>query len=115
MDIITIRVASIDQVDRQALAAVAGDKSQQGSFYTFQTQERMREVLTPNRLKLLEMMVGAGPMSIREAASRLERDVSAVHADVQTLLNCGVLDKAGDRIVFPYDAMRIEATVVPAG
>jgi predicted transcriptional regulator len=61
------------------------------------------------------MMVGAGPMSIREAAHRLERDVSAVHADVQALLNCGVLDKAGDRIVFPYDAMRIEATMVPAG
>jgi predicted transcriptional regulator len=35
--------------------------------------------------------------------------VKAVHGDVQTLLNCGVLDKTEDgKIVLPYDAVKVE-------
>ena len=36
-------------------------------------------------------MTGAGAMSIREAARRVERDVKAVHGDVTALLNAGLL------------------------
>lgn len=43
--------------------------------------------------KLLKMMTGAGPMTIREAARRLGRDVKAVHGDVHALLNTGILEK----------------------
>jgi predicted transcriptional regulator len=54
-------------------------------------------------------MRGAGPMSIREASRRVGRDVKGVHGDVTALLNAGVVDRIEDgRIVFPYDAIKVE-------
>jgi predicted transcriptional regulator len=54
-------------------------------------------------------MAGAGPLSLREVARRVNRDVKAVHSDVQALLNAGVLQKTGDGlIVFPFDATRVD-------
>jgi hypothetical protein len=51
----------------------------------------------------------AGPVTIREAARRAQRDVKAVHSDVQALLACGVLDKTADgKIEFGYDAVRVD-------
>lgn len=48
-------------------------------------------------------------VSIREAARRAGRDVKAVHGDVTALLNAGVLDRTEDgRIVFPYEAVKVE-------
>ena len=48
-------------------------------------------------------------MSIREAARRVRRDVKAVHSDVTALLNARVLDRVDDgRIVFPFDAVKVE-------
>lgn len=61
---------------------------------------------------LLKVMTGAGPMTIREAARRMERDVKGVHADVHTLLKAGLLRKTGDeRIVFPYDVVHVDFTL----
>jgi predicted transcriptional regulator len=54
----------------------------------------------------------AGPITIREAARRMERDVKGVYADVQALLKAGLLQKTeDDRIVFPYDAIRVDFTL----
>ena len=51
-------------------------------------------------------------MTIREAARRMERDVKGVHADFHTLLTAGLLRKTDDdRIVFPYDAIRVDFTL----
>jgi predicted transcriptional regulator len=53
-------------------------------------------------------MTGAGPITLREAARRVERDVKAVHGDVHALLNAGILQKTEDgRIVFPFVAVRV--------
>lgn len=50
-----------------------------------------------------------GPLSIREAARRAGRDVTAVHGDITALLNAGVLDRTDDgRIVFPFEAVKVE-------
>lgn len=76
---------------------------------SFATPELLWQVLSAKRWELLKMLCGAGPMSIREAARRVGRDVKAVHGDVTALLNAGVLDKADDgRIVFPYEAIKVE-------
>jgi predicted transcriptional regulator len=54
-------------------------------------------------------MTGEGAMTIRELARRVGRDVKAVHTDVHALLNAGVIERTDDsRIVFPYDAVRVE-------
>jgi predicted transcriptional regulator len=39
------------------------------------------------------------------------RDVKAVHSDVHALLKAGVLHKAEGKIVFPYDALRLDVTL----
>ena len=73
---------------------------------SFATPELLWQVLTAKRWELLKAICGAGPMSIREAARRVGRDVKAVHGDVTALLNAGVLQRTGDdSIEFPFGAM----------
>ena len=71
--------------------------------------ELLWQVLTAKRWELLKALCGAGPISIREAARRVERDVKAVHSDITALLNAGVVDRAeGGGIVFPFQAIKVE-------
>jgi len=66
-------------------------------------------VLTAKRWELLKALCGAGPVSIREAARRVGRDVKAVHGDVTALLNAGLLNRAADgRIEFPFQAVKVD-------
>lgn len=84
-------------------------KAQKTARISFATPELLWRVLTEKRWELLKVLCGAGPMSIREAARRAERDVKAVHGDVTALLNAGVLNKTEDgQIVFPYQAVKVE-------
>ena len=60
-------------------------------------------------MELLKILCGIGPVSIREAARRVGRDVKAVHADLTALLNAGVLERNEQGgVVFPYDAVKVE-------
>jgi len=84
-------------------------KPEKSARISFATPELLWKVLTVKRWELLKAMCGAGPISIREAARRVGRDVKAVHSDVTALLNAGVLDRVEDgRIVFPFDAVKVE-------
>ena len=84
-------------------------KTQKTARISFATPELLWRVLTEKRWELLKVLCGAGPVSIREAARRAERDVKAVHGDVTALLNAGVLSKTEDgHIVFPYEAVKVE-------
>lgn len=76
---------------------------------SFASPELLWQVLTAKRWELLKALCGAGPVSIREAARRVHRDVKAVHGDVTALLDAGVLSRAeGGGIVFPYDSVKVE-------
>ena len=82
---------------------------QKSARISFATPELLWRVLTAKRWELLKVLCGAGPVSIREAARRVGRDVKAVHGDVTALLNTGLLDRTNDRrIVFPYEAVKVE-------
>lgn len=84
-------------------------KAEKSARISFATPELLWKVLTAKRWELLKAMRGAGPMSIREAARRVGRDVKAVHSDITALLNAGVLDRVEDgRIIFPFDAVKVE-------
>src|SRR6185312_6146531 len=84
-------------------------KPQGSARISFATPELLWQVLTAKRWQLLKALCGAGPVSIREAARRVNRDVKAVHGDVTALLNAGILDRAeGGGIVFPFDAVKVE-------
>lgn len=56
-------------------------------------------------------LTGAGVVSIREAARRVNRDVRAVHSDVTALINAGVLNRTEDGIEFPYEAVHVDLTL----
>ncbi len=84
-------------------------KAERTARIAFATPELLWRVLTAKRWELLKALCGAGPLSIREAARRVKRDVKAVHSDVTALLNAGVLERAKNgRIVFPFDAVKVE-------
>jgi len=84
-------------------------KAEKSPRISFATPELLWKVLTAKRWKLLKAMCGVGPISIREAARRVERDVKAVHSDITALLNAGVLDRVEDgRVVFPFEAVKVE-------
>jgi predicted transcriptional regulator len=84
-------------------------KAQRAARISFATPELLWQVLTAKRWELLKALRGAGPVAIREAARRVGRDVKAVHGDVKALLNAGVLERSEDgRIIFPFDAVKVE-------
>jgi len=84
-------------------------KSEKSVRISFATPELLWKVLTTKRWELLKVLCGAGPVSIREVARRVGRDVKAVHSDITALLNAGVLDRAeGGGIIFPFEAVKVE-------
>lgn len=84
-------------------------KPQKSARISFATPELLWQVLTAKRWELLKALCGAGPVSIREAARRVKRDVKAVHGDVVALLNVGLLDRAASGgVVFPFEAVKVE-------
>ena len=84
-------------------------KSEKAARISFAAPEVLWRVLTVKRWELLKALCGAGPVSIREAARRVGRDVKAVHGDVVALLNAGVLERAeGGGVVFPFEAVKVE-------
>lgn len=79
---------------------------------SFATPDLLMKTLGGRRWELLSRMAGAGPLSIREAARRVERDVKAVHGDIQILLQAGVLDRTeGGQVLFPFDAVHVDFTL----
>ncbi len=84
-------------------------KPQKSAHISFASPELLWRVLTEKRWELLKVLCGAGPVSIREAARRVGRDVKAVHGDISALLNAGILVRTENkRIVFPFEAVKVE-------
>ena len=110
MKTVTLEVASRDDMTRRALEAFKGKR--QRARISFATPELLWKVLTAKRWELLKAMAGRGPLTIREVARRVHRDVKAVHGDVHALIDAGVVDRtANNQVVFPFDAVRVEFTL----
>lgn len=106
MRTVTLEVSSREDTNRRFLRAFEGQP--QGDVISFETPALLFKVLTQKRWELLSALTGAGPVTLREAARRVERDVKAVHGDVHALLDAGILQKTEEgRIVFPFDAVRV--------
>ena len=107
MKTVTLQVATRDEVTRRALGAFKGRKL--GNRISFASPELLFRMLTAKRWELIRAMTGAGPLTIRAAARRVNRDVKAVHSDVHTLLNAGILQKTdAGLIVFPFAAIHVD-------
>jgi predicted transcriptional regulator len=106
MHTVTLEVSSRQETNNRFLQALEGQP--QGEFISFETPALLFKILTQKRWELLSVLTGAGPMTLREAARRVGRDIKAVHGDVHALLDTGILQKTAEgRIVFPFDAVRV--------
>jgi len=107
MNIVTLEISSRDAMNKRFLRAFDGES--QGNFISFESPELLFKVISGKRLELLKVMTGAGPMTIREAARRMKRDVKAVHGDVQALLKAGIVQKTDKGLIlFPFDAIHVD-------
>ena len=84
-------------------------KAQKTDRISFASPELLWKVLTAKRWELLKAMCGAGPITVRDAARRVGRDVKAVHSDLTALLSAGVLSRTeSGQMEFPYEAVKVE-------
>lgn len=110
MTTVTIGVSSIQETRHQTAAAFQGERL--GEFISFATVDLLWKVLTAKRWDILQAMTGRGEMTIREVARLIDRDVKAVHGDLQALLTAGVIDRtANGHLLFPYDAVHVNFTL----
>ena len=110
MKTVTLEVASRQDVTRRALEAFRGKK--QRARISFATPELLWKVLTAKRWDVLKAMAGQGPLTLREVARRVRRDVKAVHGDVHALIAAGLVEKTeAGQVAFPFDAIRVEFTL----
>jgi predicted transcriptional regulator len=85
------------------------NKQQKSARISFASPELLWKVLSAKRWELLKALCGAGPVSIREAARRVERDVKGVHGDIVALIDAGLLNRTENGgVEFPYEAVKVE-------
>ena len=109
MNTVVLEVRALQDTLADASRTMKTGRAKPEARISFATPELLWEVLTAKRWELLKALCGAGPVSIREAARRVERDVKAVHGDVKALLEAGLLNRTPDgRIEFPFDAVKVE-------
>ena len=108
MNVVVIGVASREEANARFMRALETGKTQ-GVYRSFESTADLWRTLSPKRWEVLKAMTGAGGLSLREVARRVERDVKGVHTDVHALLNAGLLDKTDDgKIIFPFDAVHVD-------
>lgn len=109
MRTVTLEVGTASDTMADFVQSWKSGKHQKSARISFATPELLWKVLTAKRWELLKALCGAGPVSIREAARRVGRDVKAVHGDITALLHAGVLSRAdGGGVVFPFKAVKVE-------
>lgn len=109
MKTVVLEVRSPEEAMANFAQSWKAGKPERSARISFTSPELLWQVLTAKRWELLKALCGAGPVSIREVARRVGRDVKAVHSDITALLKVGVLDRAeGGGIVFPFEAVKVE-------
>ena len=93
MKTVTLEVRSPEEGMNEFAQTWRSGKAQRSARIGFATPELLWKVLSVKRWELLKALCGAGPVSIREAARRVQRDVKAVHSDVKALLSAGLLNR----------------------
>ena len=115
MKTVILEVRSPADTFDEFAASWASGKPQKAARISFASPELLWKVLTAKRWELLKALCGVGPVSIREAARRVGRDVKGVHGDIVALLTAGILCKTdAGAIEFPYEAIKVEVLLQAA-
>jgi predicted transcriptional regulator len=106
---VVLEVRSLASAMDDAGRTMKTRRAEKEARIAFASPELLWQVLTAKRWELLKALCAAGPVSIREAARRVDRDVKAVHGDVMALLDAGVLNRnENGSIEFPYESVKVE-------
>lgn len=109
MKTVVLEVRSLRESIHDVSRAMKTGRVEREARIGFASPELLWQVLTAKRWELLKAMTGAGPMSIRECARRVGRDVKAVHGDVKALLDAGVVSRTPSGAVeFPFESVKVE-------
>ena len=109
MKTLTVDIRSPEESMAKFVHSWKAGKPTRPARISFATPELLWKVLTAKRWQLLTALCDAGPISVRESARRVGRDVTAVHSDLTALLKAGVVDRAeGGGNIFSYEAVKIE-------
>ena len=115
MRTLQVHLATLADVSRDILEAARrverGEAVKATPSLNFQSYDEMHRVLAPSRLAIVRTLAGQGSLPIREVARRVGRDVQAVHRDVTTLLNAGVIERNEQGVEFPYDRIHFSFDV----
>lgn len=118
MNTLTVRLSTVadtrTRFSEAAKLALADRAVAATPTLNFISYDDMHRVLAPSRLAIVKVLAGQGALSIREVARRVGRDVQAVHRDVTTLANAGVIDRTDKGVEFPYDGIHFEFDVSAA-
>jgi predicted transcriptional regulator len=87
----------------------ATGRGYQGEVLNFETAGSFFGKLTERRWVLVHALQGQGPMSVRELARRVARDVRRVHDDVETLADLGLVERTDTGgVMCPFESVHID-------
>jgi len=75
MKTVTLEVRSLKDTLQAAAETAKSGKADKSARISFASPELLWKVLTAKRWEILRALTGAGPLSIREIARRVERDL----------------------------------------
>jgi hypothetical protein len=106
------RLFKCDRMDAQTGRRAMNSRQQARKIYELCAGSARRLTygeVTAKRWQLIKAMAGQGPMTLREAARRVGRDVKAVHGDAHALLAAGILRRTPEgKLDFPFDAVHVD-------
>ncbi|MGH7068727.1 MAG: transcriptional regulator [Acetobacteraceae bacterium] len=112
MDTLIIGNQSDQKINDRLLRVWKSGKAEHAARLDFMNLDDAWKLLSDKRRAVMHAMAGAGPLSIREIARRVGRDVRAVHSDVRLLHHAGVVDRTDDgRMILPYKTIKFDFTL----
>jgi len=86
----------------------------QGESLNFPTPSAFFSQLTSNRWQMVNHLLGAGAVGVRELARQLKCDTKRVHEDSKILVKLGLLEKTETGALHcPYQCIHIDMRLIP--
>ena len=93
----------------RAAGSAAQQETYQGETLNFETPADLFSRLTERRWALVQALMGAGEISVRELSRRVSRDVKRVHEDVTRLTELGLLERTSSGgVMCPFTDIHVD-------
>ncbi len=87
----------------------------QGEFLSFESPALLFKTLTQKRWEIItSLQAQSSPISIRELARQIGRDIRRVHDDVTVLIVEGIIEQGKDGISVVFDEIHADFTMKKA-